>query len=176
MKWFCAVFLCFSIVFLSVFGINCFYGYLFPIKFEEEVRIASEKFGVSEDVIFSIINVESHFNTDVVSQKGAVGLMQIMPTTAKEMSEKLGMEDFDLTNSKDNILLGTYYIAELFSQFQDFDNAFLAYNAGPANVKNWLSDDRFSQDGKVVSNIPFSETRNYLSKIKENLRYYKTKV
>ncbi|MDE6583149.1 MAG: lytic transglycosylase domain-containing protein, partial [Clostridia bacterium] len=133
-------------------------------------------FNISEDIIFSIINVESHFNTEAVSQKGAVGLMQIMPSTAKEMARKLKMEDFDLKISKDNIMLGTCYIAELFSEFQDFDNAFLAYNAGPANVKSWLSDERYSQDGKAVTNVPFSETRNYLTKIRENLKYYKTKV
>lgn len=176
MKWFCAVFLCFSIVFLSIFGINCFYGYLFPVKFQEEVKMASEKFNISEDIIFSVINVESHFNTNAVSPKGAVGLMQILPSTADEMARKLERENFDLTNSGDNIMLGTCYLAELVRQFQDFDNAFLAYNAGPANVKAWLADERFSQDGKVVSNIPFAETRDYLSKIKENLRYYKTKV
>ena len=176
MKWFCAVFLCVSFIFLSVFGMNCFYGYLFPIRFQEEVKIAGEKFNIGEDVIYSIINVESHFNTDVVSSKGAVGLMQILPSTAKEMADKISLKEYDLKNSKDNILLGTSYFAELLSQFQDFDNAVLAYNAGPANVKNWLKDERFCQDGKVVSNIPFSETKNYLAKVKENLNYYKTKV
>lgn len=146
------------------------------MKYAEEVRLASEKFNVSEDVIFSIINVESHFNSDAVSSKGAVGLMQVLPTTAKEMADKINLKEYDLKNGKDNILLGTCYIAELISQFENFDNAILAYNAGPANVKSWLKDERFSQDGKAVTNIPFFETKNYLAKIKENLKYYKTKV
>lgn len=88
-KWILSIFLCFSFVFLAVFGINCVYGYLFPIKFEEEVSAASNESGVDETIIFSVINIESHFNKNAVSSKGAVGLMQVMPSTAQEMMKNL---------------------------------------------------------------------------------------
>ena len=88
-KWILSIFLCFSFVFLAVFGVNCVYGYLFPIKFQEEVAAASEESGLDEAVIFSVINVESRFNPNAVSPKGAVGLMQVMPSTAQEMMKIL---------------------------------------------------------------------------------------
>ena len=84
-KWILSIFLCFSVLIVTIFGINCVYGYLFPIKFQEEVAAASEESGLDESVIFSVINVESRFNPNAVSPKGAVGLMQVMPSTAEEM-------------------------------------------------------------------------------------------
>ncbi len=88
-KWILSIFLGFSVLFVTIFGINCLYGYLFPIKFQEEVTAASEESGLDEAVIFSVINIESRFNPNAVSSKGAVGLMQLMPSTAQEVAASL---------------------------------------------------------------------------------------
>ncbi len=176
MKWFFAIFLSFSIIFVAIFGINCVYGYLFPIKYQDEIAYASQTFGVAEAVIYAVINTESHFDKDAISSKGAVGLMQVMPSTAEEIASACGLEEFDLQNPKDNILLGTYYIAKLCERFEDLETALCAYNAGPTNVKNWLTDENYSDDGKTLKDIPFEETKNYIAKFQKNLKYYLSKL
>jgi len=176
MKWFFAIFFSFSVGFLLIFGTNCFYGYIFPIKYTEQISQACETFDVDRAVVFSVINVESHFNKDAISPKGAVGLMQILPSTAEEIREELGFESFDLKNPTDNIFMGTYYISKLQKRFEDQTTALASYNAGPTVVSNWLKDERYSKDGKQLEKIPFAETKNYIEKYKENLRYYSKKV
>jgi len=172
MKVFFATFFSLSFVFLLALGINCVYGYVFPIKFQDEVFAASVSFDVKEEVIYSMINIESHFKNNVQSSKGALGLMQIMPGTAQYLAAELGMKEYDLTNPQDNILLGTYYISILYKRFGDLDTALAAYNAGPTKVSAWLKDDRYSDDGKTLKDFPFEETKNYVEKFHINKNYY----
>ncbi len=175
MKIFAFSFIAVSMLFLSVFGVNCFYGYLFPTKFKEEVASASTSFGVDRAVIYSVINVESGFQKDAVSRKGAIGLMQLMPDTANEIAQKLDIKSFDLKNPQDNITLGTFYFSTLKKRFKDEKTALCAYNAGPSNVSLWLLNKKYSDDGKTLKNIPFKETREYIEKINKNLKYYSKK-
>ena len=176
MKWFFLFFLSFSIVFLLIFGNYCIYGFVFPMNYQEEISQACDTFDVEEAVVYSVINVESHFNKDAVSPKGAVGLMQILPSTAEEIKNELGYESYDLKNPTDNIFMGTYYLSKLQRRFENETAALASYNAGPTNVSNWLKDERYSKDGKELEKIPFAETRNYIEKYKENFRYYSKKV
>jgi len=176
MKWFFAIFFSVSFVFLTIFGINCVYGYFFPIRYKEEVSNASTSFDVDEAIIYSVINIESHFNKSAKSQKGAIGLMQIMPSTAEELSKEVGLSTYDLNNPEDNILIGTYYIYQLSEKFDNLETALCAYNAGPTNVKAWLKDETKSEDGRTLKNIPFEETRNYIEKFRKNIKYYSSKV
>lgn len=175
MKWFFGVFFAVAFVFLAVFGINCVYGYIFPIKYEEEISYASEKYGVEEAVIYSMINIESHFNKNALSNKGAVGLMQVMPSTAEMVAEQLSIEEFDLIFPQENIEIGTAYFASLLKRFENLETALCAYNAGPTNVASWLKNEEYSQDRESLSYIPFEETRNYVAKFWKNYNYYKTK-
>lgn len=175
MKYFFSIFFVFSFIFLSIFGINCFYGYLFPTKYIDEVELASETFDVEKAIIFSVINVESHFNKNVISPKGARGLMQIMPSTASAVADEIGLGDFDLTNAEDNILIGTAYLSSMIDRFDNLEVALCAYNAGPTNVSNWLKNEDYSKDGVTLEEIPFEETCNYISKFNKNYRYYATK-
>ena len=103
MKWFFSIFFCLSFIFLAVFGVNCVYGYIFPIKFQGEIENACEIYDVDQAVVFSLINVESHFNKNALSSKGAVGLMQVMPSTAQGLAKEIGIdEEYDLQNPDDN--------------------------------------------------------------------------
>ncbi len=176
MKWFFAIFFSFSFIFLAIFGINCFYGYIFPIKFQEEISESASVFNLDQAIIYSIINVESRFDKNATSSKGAKGLMQILPSTAKYLSEELEIDSFDLTDPKDNINLGSFYLSELLNRFENLETALAAYNAGPTNVANWLKDKRYSEDGKTLKDIPFSETKNYVNKFKTNFNYYSKKI
>lgn len=175
-KWFFAVFFSVAFVFLAVFGVSCVYGYVFPMKFKDEVFSASEVFDVDAAIILSVINIESHFRKEVVSSKGAVGLMQVMPSTAEEVATENKFGEFDLKVPKDNISIGTCYLAKLIKQFENLETALCAYNAGPKNVRSWLSDASLSDDGITLKNIPFSETKRYIEKFRQNYKYYKSKV
>lgn len=176
MRWFFPVYSFFAIVFLAVFGLSCLYGYFFPVKYKSEIEEASKRFGVDEAVVYATINVESRFKKRAVSRKGAVGLMQILPSTAQELAQKLNMESYDLKNPKDNIVLGTYYLSLLQEKFADRDMACCAYNAGPANVSSWLLQTEYSEDGKTLKKIPFKETREYVMKFERSYKYYVTKI
>ena len=176
MKWFFVIFLTFSIVFLTIFGINCVYGTIFPLKYTEEIEFASEKTGIDSATILSVINVESHFNKNAISSKGAVGLMQILPSTADEIANNLNLGEYDLENPQTNIYIGSVYLAQLLNKFKDLQVALCAYNAGPANVKSWLADEKYSGDGTTLQKIPFAETENYLQKFQKNYKYYAQKI
>lgn len=176
MKWFLSIFFSLSFVLLAIFGTQCVYGYLFPIKFQDEVENACEIYDVEMAVIFSMINIESHFDSKALSNKGAVGLMQIMPATAKSVADKNDIATFDLTVPQDNILIGTCYIRELLDRFGNLETALVAYNAGPTNVSNWLKNEEYSKDGKILTKIPFKESKQYIKKFRKNFAYYKAKI
>ena len=175
MKWILTVFFSVSFVFLLAFGVNCCYGYLFPVRFSQEISSACEKFDVEKALVYSVINIESRFKKDALSNKGAVGLMQVLPSTAEEIARELNFENFDLKNPGDNILIGTYYIGQLTKKFNNLETALCAYNAGPTNVSNWLKDETKSEDGESLKKMPFKETENYIKKFRKNYKYYSHK-
>jgi len=152
---------------LAVFiaGAFCFYGHKKTKKYIGVIDLASEKYSVEKALIMAIIRVESNFNSEAVSNKGAVGLMQLMPETARFISEKHGESLTDLNNAECNVLLGTAYVKYLADKFSDTDVMLAAYNAGEGRVLNWLKDERYSDDGKTLRFIPFKETRRYINKV-----------
>ena len=138
----------------------------YPIKYKEEIAEASAEFGVPKEVICAVIYTESRFNANAKSAVGARGLMQIMPFTFKDIQKALGTDysDDDLYDPKVNIRAGTYYLSYLYKLLGDWELVHAAYNAGIGNVWSWLDDDRYSKDGKLTD-IPFSETKNYVKKV-----------
>ena len=169
-----------SLALLSImlaFCIGCFNSYFYPIKFKEDIISFSKESNVDAALIASVINVESSYVADAQSKKGAIGLMQIMPDTAKWLCDLSGQnfEDIDLKNQKDNIKLGCQYMAILMNSFKDVDTAICAYNAGPNKVKSWLANNDYSADGKSLKQIPYKETKEYLNKVKKNLNVYSSK-
>lgn len=129
----------------------------------------------------AIIRQESEFNPDAKSPSGALGYMQLLPGTGKEVARKLGMDTkgLRLTHSPTNMKLGSTYLARL---IHGFDGSYLlgvaSYNAGPANVRSWIrqfGDPGRSADAAVnwIEKIPYAETRNYVQRVLENLQVYR---
>lgn len=172
---------------LACFGIIFAYNKVtYPLKFEEEIVEYSAAFGVDPALVASIINAESGFREDVVSKKGAVGLMQIMPKTGKWALERLSGQSVEiefLSNEKDGILflpeenikIGTYYLSYLIEKFKDLNLVICAYNAGEGTVSSWLSNSNYSKDKKTLETVPYKETANYLEKVLRNLKVYQKK-
>ena len=147
------------------------------MSYSGEIRAVAEKYNVAPAIIAAVANVESGFNESAVSNKGAVGIMQIMPSTAKWLAAKAGVEysEEGLKSAEYNLNLGSFYLSFLIKMFGDEKVAICAYNAGQGNVSTWLADERYSADGRTLTEIPFEETKNYLVKVLNNYNYYKNK-
>src|SRR5690606_17081182 len=119
--------------------------------------------------LYAIARQESAFREDARSPVGAMGLMQLMPATAREMAKRSGMsfQPQDLLKPEKNIALGSRYLNELLNQFNG--NRILAaaaYNAGPSRVKRWLSKDDAKLPYDVwIETIPFQETRGCVQNV-----------
>jgi soluble lytic murein transglycosylase len=131
----------------------------------------------------AIMRQESSFDPTVVSGSGAIGLMQLLPGTARQTARQNGLADTDLFDPAQNMALGTTYLGELVSQFGNcLPMAFAAYNAGPQNVANWVGEygdpELGHQAGGAniidwIEQIPFNETRNYVQRVTENMVVYR---
>lgn len=163
-----------TIIILICAIIICAFLYLYPLKYKKHLIYNSVQFNIAPEIIASIINAESGFNPNAVSGAGAIGLMQLMPSTAKEMALELQIdyEEEMLYDPATNILLGTAYFSKLLQEFKDLDTAICAYNAGPNRVKLWLKYSDYSLNGIKLTNTPFPATNYYLDKIKRNISIY----
>lgn len=154
---------------IFVFILYCGICIVFPMEYYDTVKEYSEKYDLDPALVMAVINVESGFNTEAVSGKGARGLMQLMEETALWAAPQVPVEDFTIfrLNEPDvNISIGCWYLDHLMDKFDgDIKLAIAAYNAGSGNVNNWLYDKQYSEDGKTLSNIPFYETDKYVKKI-----------
>lgn len=148
----------------------------YRLEYPEQVRLSAAEFGLDPYLVAAVIHCESGNRAGVVSHKGAVGLMQIMPDTGAWIAEKLAIADYDGAMLEDpslNIRLGCWYLRYLLDRFGGVrGHALAAYNAGPGNLKKWLEDETYSQDGMLVD-IPFSETSDYVERVERAYEKYK---
>ena len=151
-----------------------FYLCFYPLKYKALIEQYSSQFNVKNYVVASVICAESGFDKNAVSNKGAIGLMQLMPSTAEWLAEKLGenFNDEKLYNPEFNLKLGTYYLSYLLQKFKNEDTAIIAYNAGEGVVSTWLKNEQYSLDGKFVNDIPYQETKKYLAKVNRLKQIY----
>jgi soluble lytic murein transglycosylase len=140
---------------------------------------------VEKAVVFGIARQESEFRHDAVSHAGARGLMQVMPATAKATAKAAGLP-FDakrLTSDPAyNAQIGAAHLGELIDKFGgSYIMTFAAYNAGPSRVAEWVStygDPRSPHVDPIdwVERIPYSETRNYVQRVMENVQVYRARL
>lgn len=170
----------FSLILTLVLGALAVYQLFFvadyPLRYREEIVHFADIHSVPADLVCAVINAESGYDPDAVSSVGAVGLMQLMPSTAGEIAQKLGIDEYDLCNPGTNINFGTYYLAYLYRQFNNWETAVAAYNAGIRNVKLWLKDENYSPDGVTLIKIPFGETERYIKKVFSAREIYASKL
>ena len=146
--------------------VSCIERLIYPKNFSEYVIKYSEKYAVPSDLVFAIIKAESNFKSDAVSHVGAIGLMQIMPSTCEWLAKyHLGENGsaLSLYDPETNIRYGVYYLQYLFSRFGSWEKAIIAYNWGEGNLSSFLEDNEYVE-GKYRT-IPVKETRNYVSKV-----------
>lgn len=150
-------------------------NYVLPRKYDEIIDKYANKYNLEKEFVYAVINAESRFNSEAISKKNAIGLMQIMPDTGRWLANKIKMEDFTedmLYIPQVNIELGCYYLSYLLDKFEDEKLALCAYNAGSTNVYRWLDNDKYSLNGDIHT-IPFKETNKYVKKINIMKKGYK---
>jgi soluble lytic murein transglycosylase len=139
----------------------------FPVRHRDRVREPSWETALDEPWVLAVIRQESLFAPSVASHAGAIGLMQLMPETAREVAVSLGSippSRSDLLRPESNIRLGTAYLARMRDRFGHAALATAAYNAGPARVIRWLPDACLEADLWIMA-IPFEETRRYVERV-----------
>ncbi|MDY6933020.1 MAG: transglycosylase SLT domain-containing protein [Spirochaetota bacterium] len=151
---------------------------LLPRAFINIVEESSAKKNLEKEVVYAMMKAESAFNHRAVSSAGAVGLMQIMPNTAKGIARDLKVDNYDLTDPLTSIIFGTQYLHWLEYYFKSsyrdsFEMIVAGYNAGAGNVKKWQKSQEYEDIDYFVEFIPFDETRGYVLKTRRFFIQYK---
>ncbi|MBQ9058889.1 MAG: lytic transglycosylase domain-containing protein [Atopobiaceae bacterium] len=147
--------------------------FFYPVKHAEYIEESAERHGVDPYLVCAVIRSESSWDEYALSSAGAVGLMQILPSTAQEMAD-MGLVDPWTNNSAElnaahvNIEYGSAYLAYLQRHFGSLEKTIAAYNAGMGVVSRWSTQNSSSFEDA----IEYSETRNYLERVKESYGEY----
>lgn len=166
-------------ILIILFGIlkiqNFILKKIYKTNYSEYVYKYSEENNIDPLLTFAIIKAESNFNRNIKSKSGAIGLMQLMESTAIEQAEEVNEEIIvteSLYNPEINIKIGTKYYSKLIKKYDNYLLALAAYNAGIGNVDNWIKQGVIKADGSDIENIPFKETNNYVRKIVRDYKIY----
>jgi soluble lytic murein transglycosylase-like protein len=139
----------------------------------------SDGSAVDPELVWAIMREESHYRVDARSAVGALGLLQLMPSTAKQLAREQGLASFEtghLFDPRTNITLGASYLAQLGRRFDGRMSAAIgSYNAGPRKVAGWLKGEGGRLDDDVwVESIPYDQTRSYVKRVLRSLHVYRS--
>ncbi len=150
---------------------------VYPFYYREMILDEAEKHDQDPRLIAAIIWVESRFKDHALSSKGAMGLMQIMPSTGSWAAEIVNLElqeMEELLEPRVNIALGTWYFNNLLQLFDgNVYAALAAYNGGQGHVSGWLKAGTWDGSLENVEAIPFPETRQFVMKVARTYEHYK---
>jgi soluble lytic murein transglycosylase len=141
----------------------------FVLDYSDKIIAYSRANGINSATVSAIVFTESRFNPLACSHKGALGLMQIMPSTGEWVARQLGWKHFskqDLLDPTKNLEVGIWYLAYLKRNFKHNEYLALAsYNAGSRYVYEWLEEGTWDGNKVKIEQIPFPETKKYLIRI-----------
>lgn len=163
--------------FLAAFAYYVFLPRALPRDYAEYVEKYAGEYQLEESLVYAVIFCESHFQTEVVSQAGATGLMQVTEETGRWAAGQIGInpDDLNLKDPETNIRLGCWYLKWLNEKFNGVrETGLAAYNAGHGNVAKWLADREKSKDGLNLDEIPFGETKSYVRRVQLIEKLYRT--
>jgi len=139
----------------------------YPLHYEAIVRGHARNYRLDPALVAAVIYQESKFRADAESRSGAIGLMQLLPDTAKGIAVHTGGSRFrveDLYTPEINVRYGAWYLRHLLDRYGDERTALAAYNAGQENVDEWRRDGR---------GIVFPETRHYVNRVEHLKTLYR---
>jgi soluble lytic murein transglycosylase len=162
----------------GVDGANLLWQYAFPQAYTKQVFASCKKFDVPQALVWGVMRGESGYREEIHSSAGAIGLMQMIPPTAKKVARELSISDFktnDLILPETNILFGVRYLKRLNKTMGgNLPLTIASYNAGPHRVQGWLKDFGGLDMDEFIEHIPYLETRNYVKKVLRNYLVYET--
>jgi soluble lytic murein transglycosylase len=150
------------------------YGRRYPTHHREPLAAAARQWNVDQALLFGIIRQESRFNAGAKSRAGAMGLMQLMPATARWVAKQIPVQSYRpalLVQPDVNVAMGTYYFHRVLADLGDPILATAGYNAGPGRAKRWR-DAKPLEGAAYAESIPFDETRDYVKKVMANAWFY----
>lgn len=154
-----------------------FWRLAFPLPFQEDVEKYAREHDVDPYVVAGLIRQESEFNPKVVSHANAYGLTQILPSTGRDLSRRVGLRAFHpsmLFDPAVNLRLGTYYLKILLKSFGGrWEDVLAAYNGGGSRVTKWRKFGTFTEQAEFIETIPFDETRDYVQSVLRNANVYR---
>ena len=154
---------------------NCWEG-LFPRPYWNDLKRFASANGLDPYMVASLIRQESEFNPNAVSNRNALGLMQLLPKVGKGVAKQEKLKHFSvpqLFTPAINLQLGTKYFRSMVDEFGGFEYALAAYNAGDDRVKDWQSQGKYRDVQEFVESIPFTQTREYVQAIMRNANVYR---
>lgn len=141
----------------------------YPKAYWDEVVMVSKEKGIDPLLLLSIMREESRFNEQAISVSGALGLMQLMPFTARWIADITGFEGEltteEILKPEVNITLSANYLKRLLDEFNSIALAVAAYNAGEGSVRRWLSEQNYEGLDEFIEDIPYSQTYYYVKKV-----------
>jgi len=161
-------FFLFVLFFVLLAGHKNLGQFFFPFPYREIIEEKAESTRIDPRLLAALIYVESRFNHLAVSKKGASGLMQLMPETGEWIAGQKGtpFTHEQLFEPEKNIDLGIWYLTYLYKVFDGETVLVLAaYNAGWPKVQEWVNSGRWRGDLSDLHNIPYLETRQYVTRI-----------
>ena len=139
----------------------------YPLRYEAIVRGHARNYRLDPALLAGVIYAESKFDANARSSSGAIGLMQLLPDTAKGIAVHTGGSRFrvsDLDDPEINVRYGSWYLRHLLDRYRDEGTALAAYNAGQDNVDRWRADGK---------GIAFGETRHYVKRVEHLKTLYR---
>ncbi len=137
----------------------------YPLQYQESIQAAAQRHQVNPYLVAAIINAESSWDPDVKSAQGAVGLMQVLPSTAEQLARwgKVDAKRYPpekLTDPATNIEYGTAYFRYLVERYHEIETALAAYNAGLRHADDWAA-----AGGNIRNAIEYPETKHYVLRV-----------
>jgi len=138
----------------------------YPLRYDAIVRSHAQNYDLQPTLLAAVIYTESKFDADARSTAGAVGLMQLLPDTARGIATRTGGNRFvlsDLVDPELNVRYGSWYLRNLLDRYDDLETALAAYHAGQGNVDRWR---------RAGVGIQFPETRTYVARVLDAEQVY----
>ncbi len=147
----------------------------YALPYEDLIRRWSARTALDPMLVAGLIHQESAFQMDATSVSNALGLMQLLPSTARRLARqsRLRYSESRLFDPAYNVRLGTTYLANLHKQFGSVEEVLAAYNAGEDRVTAWTAGQNYRETAEFVESIPFTQTRQYVEIISRNATIYR---
>ena len=155
------------------------YSLRYPLAYREAIEHSARQNQLEQAWLFGLVRQESRFISDARSRSGAMGLMQLMPDTARWMAARLGWKGFHTDSANDvetNVALGTGYLRHILDSLGHPVIATAAYNAGPNRARRWVDDNLQVEGAVFAESIPVQETRDYVKKVMSNYALYTARI